>query len=92
VDVLSRYISRRGPPLTENLDAAAIRAWKARWKHVTDREIEELRALSIEDRLSHLVSLFRFRSGLGEDPFDEDEIERTRKRWNLLRRRARGSR
>lgn len=66
------------------LDAAAARAWMARWQEVGHATLAEARALTEEEKLDHLESFM-----LSADLFDwpeamELEDERVRALWMRL--------
>lgn len=71
-------------------DAAAIRAWKARWAAVNEFQEAELRALSAEEKFRQLESLFGLARVLGRDEEREAEAAVVRDRWMKLRRVLRG--
>jgi hypothetical protein len=68
-------------------DAAAIRAWKARWAAVNELQDAELRNLSLEERFDQLGDLYEVAVTLDPDgALDREEAARVRESWSRLRR------
>lgn len=72
--------------MNEPLTREAVRAYVERWKLVNDRELEELRKLSAQQKLEQLVGLFEFGRALGLQPDPPESDQVIRSRWNRLRR------
>lgn len=71
-------------------DAAAIRAWKARWTAVNEFQDAELRNLSVAERFRQIESLFGLAAALGKaDDLEGDRV--VRERWMNLRHALRGT-
>jgi hypothetical protein len=68
------------------MDRAQALAWKERWRLVREREIDELRAMTIEERLRQLDTMFVLARELGWDEALAAEEEEVRERWNRLYR------
>ena len=67
------------------MTAQQILAWKAGWKAVNRREIEELRAKPIERKLAELEMLFGAALAFGRKNLSTDDTEIARSRWLKLR-------
>ncbi len=68
------------------MDRAEALAWKERWRLVREKEIEELSAMTIEERLRQLDTMFLFARELGWDEALAAEEEEVRERWIRIRR------
>lgn len=68
------------------MDRDQALAWKERWRLVRERDIEELKAMSIEDRLRQLDTMFVLANVLGWDEALTREEEEVRERWSRLYR------
>lgn len=62
------------------------RAYVERWQLVSETELVELRASPIELKLRQLAALMEARNFFPAEPNREQEVERVRERWALLRR------
>ena len=71
----------------EPMDRQQALAWKDRWKLVREKEIEELKAMTIEERLRQLDTMFALARELGWDKQLAAEEEEARERWSRLHRR-----
>lgn len=63
------------------------REWLDRWREVDERSLEELRRLSLEQKLAQLVSLMRSSVLFQETEEHRDQDRRVAERWMLLRNR-----
>ena len=70
------------------MDRAQALAWKERWRLVHEKEIEELRRMTIEERLRQLDTMFVLANELGWDAALAAEEEEVRQRWSSLYRLA----
>jgi len=70
----------------EPMERAQVVAWRDRWRLVHDKEIEELRAMTIEERLRQLDTMFVLARELGWDEALAAEEEEVRERWSRLYR------
>lgn len=68
------------------MDRSQALAWKERWRLVRQRQIEEQRAMTIEERLRQLDAMFVLAHELGWDESLAAEEEGVRERWSRLRR------
>ena len=68
------------------MDRATVLAWKERWRLVNEKEIEELRGMTVEERLRQLDAMFRLAHELGWDEALAAEEEEVRERWARLHR------
>jgi hypothetical protein len=69
------------------MDRAQALAWKEQWKLVRDKEIEELRAMTIEERLRQIDTMFVLARELGWDRHFAAEEQAARQRWGGVHRR-----
>jgi hypothetical protein len=68
------------------MDRSQALAWKERWRLVREKEIEEQRAMTIEERLRQLDAMFVLAHELGWDEALAAEEEEVRERWGRLHR------
>ena len=68
------------------MTAERVLAWKDRWKAVNRREIEELRAKTMDQKLAELEMLFQAAREFGRHDSSSAETEVARSRWLKLRR------
>lgn len=57
------------------MERAQALAWKERWRLVREKEIEDLKAMSIEERLRQLDTMFALARELGSPPRGERAVE-----------------
>lgn len=67
------------------MDPDEVRAWMARWEIVNQRTIEEVRALTPEEKFRQLETLVASASLFPSAVDDEDEDRRVRDLWMRLR-------
>jgi hypothetical protein len=60
-------------------------AYLARWQHVQDTEVAELRRTSIETKFTQLAALMASRDVFGPEPDRETQVREVRERWARLR-------
>lgn len=66
------------------------RAYLRRWERVNEREREELRAMTIDEKLRQVAVLMASAKVLGWDQQLDAEDAEVRERWRLLRERLNG--
>lgn len=59
--------------------------FRERWRLVKERQAEERRQSSIEDRYQQMAALMSTAIGLGWKTHRQDEVERVRQLWGRLR-------
>ena len=64
----------------------AVQAWKKRWELVNEREIEELRRATPDEKLAQLWTLMMVAREMGWDEKLRDEEEPVRAMWIKLRK------
>ncbi len=68
------------------MNAEQVRAWKAGWKAVNRRVLDEARAKTMDQKLIELEHLFQFAKQLGKLDSLGNDAAAARERWVRLRR------
>lgn len=71
------------------MDRDELRAWMARWEIVNQHTIEELRALTLEQKFGQLETLVASAGLFPPGADDEEEDQRVHDLWMRLRARYR---
>jgi hypothetical protein len=69
----------------KHINPEELQAYVQRWKTVNEREIEELRAMTEEEKFLQLNSMYNFAKAMGILPKDSENEEEVWARWNTLR-------
>lgn len=67
--------------MTRKITAAEIAAWRARWRLVEERQAEELRRQSVEQKFRELAGLMAAAERFGWEGRSEEERALVRRRW-----------
>lgn len=76
----------------DELTPEQARAYVRRWELVNEREREELRAMTIDEKLRQVAMLMASAKALGWDERLDAEDAEVRERWRLLRERLKDDR
>ena len=76
----------------DELTSEQARAYVRRWELVNEREREELRAMTIDEKLGQVAMLMASAKALGWDERLDAEDAEVRERWRLLRERLKDDR
>lgn len=75
--------------MSRQMTKSEIRAWKDRWKTVNEFTLLEARALTPDQRLRELETLFDFAYTIHGPKSDEEDAIEVRQRWLRLKEKAR---
>lgn len=63
----------------------SVRKWKENWRAVNAREVEELRAMTPDEKFRQLESLMASVDAFGWREQLEEGVEEVRERWHRIR-------
>ena len=69
----------------KHLNPEETQAYVQRWKTVNARDVEELQAMTDEEKFLQLNSIYNLAKAMGILPEDSEDEKEVWERWNILR-------